>query len=82
MTREEKMNKRREADKTYRYKANPFPKGTHEHYIEHLMRSFKKNTSHKTRISKLKSVMTKLDNRIAKEKEERVKRAKKLVNEG
>lgn len=41
-----------------------------------------KNTSHKTRISKLKSVMAKLDNRLAKEKEERVKMAKKLINEG
>ena len=81
MTREEKMNKRREAGKTYRYKANPFPKGTHEHYMERLMRSFKENTSHKPRISNLKSVMAKLDNRIAKEKEERVKRSKKLVNE-
>lgn len=81
MTREQKMNRRRELGKTYSYKPNPFSEGTKEYYHEQRDRA-RKNVSHKTRISKLKSVMAKLDNRLAKEKEERVKMAKKLINEG
>lgn len=79
MTREQKMNKRREAGKTYRYKANPFPEGTKEYYHEQEIRG-KKNTSHKTRISKWKSIIAKLDYRLAKEKEERVKKTKCKLN--
>ena len=81
MTREQKMNRRRELGKTYSYKPNPFSEGTKEYYHEQRDRA-RKNVSHKTRISKLKSVMAKLENRLTKEKEERVKGAKKLVNEG
>lgn len=75
MTRDQKMNRRRELGKTYSYKPNPFSEGTREYYEEQLTRPGK-NTSHKTRISKLKSVMAKLNNRLTKEKEERVKRMK------
>lgn len=75
MTREQKMNKRRELGKTYKYNANPFPEGTKEYYHEQAIRAGK-NTSHKTRISEWKSVMAKLNYRLAKEKEERVKKTK------
>ena len=41
MTREEKMNKRREAGKTYTYKPNPFKKGTWEYHMEARKRAEK-----------------------------------------
>ena len=81
MARDQKMNRRRELGKTYSYKPDPFSEGTREYYEEQLTRAGK-NTSHKTRISEWKSVMAKLNYRLAKEKEERVKMAKKLINEG
>ena len=75
MTREEKMNKRREAGKTYKYKPNPFPKGSDEYYEEQWDRSHK-NVSHKTPFARWTSIMAKLENQLeaerkaAKEKKE------------
>ena len=67
MTREEKMNKRREAGKTYKYKPNPFPKGSDEYYDEQWNRAHK-NVSHKTSVAKWTSIMAKLDNQLEAEK--------------
>ena len=81
MAREEKMNKRREAGKTYKYKSNPFPKGSDEYYDEQWYRSHK-NVSHKTPFARWISIMAKLENQLeaerkaAKEKRE-AKRNKK-----
>ena len=75
MTREEKMNKRREAGKTYKYKPNPFPKGSDEYYDEQWNRSHK-NVSHKTPFARWTSIMSKMENQLeaerkaAKEKKE------------
>lgn len=76
MTREEKMNKRREAGKTYKYKPNPFPKGSDEYREEQWNRTHK-NVSHKTPFAKWTSIMRKMENeleaqkRAAKEKKEK-----------
>lgn len=78
MTREEKMNKRREAGKTYSYKPNPFPKGTDEWRDEQYARA-NKNVSHKTSVARWTSIMTKLENQLTKEKLERSKRKKVKV---
>lgn len=80
MTREEKMNKRREAGKTYKYKPNPFPKGSDEYYDEQYDRAHK-NVSHKTPFARWTSIMAKLDNQLAKERMEKSKNKKgKVVN--
>ena len=82
MTREEKMNKRREAGKTYKYKPNPFPKGSDEYYDEQWNR-LHKNVSHKTPFARWTSIMAKLGNRLeterkaAKEKKENKNGGKK-----
>ena len=82
MTREEKMNKRREAGKTYKYKPNPFPKGSDEYYDEQWYRSHK-NVSHKTPFARWTSIMAKLENQLeaerkaAKEKKESKKGGKR-----
>ena len=82
MTREEKMNKRREAGKTYKYKPNPFPKDSDEYYEEQWDRSHK-NVSHKTSFARWTSIMAKLGNRLeterkaAKEKKENKNGGKK-----
>ena len=82
MTREEKMNKRREAGKTYTYKPNPFPKGSDEYYDEQWDRSHK-NVSHKTTFARWTSIMAKLENQLeaerkaAKEKKESKKGGKR-----
>lgn len=75
MTREEKMNKRREAGKTYKYKPNPFPKGSDEYYDEQYDRAYK-NVSRKTPFARWTSIMAKLDNQLAKEKMEKSKNKK------
>ena len=81
MTREEKMNKRREAGKTYTYKPNPFPKGSDEYRKEQWNRSHK-NVSHKTPFARWTSIMAKLENQLeaeiktAKEKKEAKKNKK------
>ncbi len=67
MTREQKMNKRKEEGKTFTYKPNPFREGTREYFEEQLKRS-QKNVSHKTYFSKIRSLEAKLDNMIFKEK--------------
>lgn len=67
MTREEKMNKRREAGKTYVYKPNPFPKDSDEYYEEQWYRA-RKNVSHKTPLARWTSIMAKLENRLYAEK--------------
>ena len=81
MTREEKMNKRREAGKTYKYKPNPFPKGSDEYYEEQWDRSHK-NVSHKTSVARWTSIMAKMETQLeaerkaAKEKKENKKSKK------
>lgn len=67
MTREEKMNKRKASGKTYTYRPNPFEEGTQEYYEEMYNRRHK-NRSHKTEVAQWDSIMTKLNNRVAKEK--------------
>lgn len=61
MTREEKMNKRREAGKGYTYQPNPYEKGTREYRREKNKRA-RKNVGHKTECQKLTSMFAKLDN--------------------
>ena len=81
MTREEKMNKRRETGKTYTYKPNPFPKGSDEYYDEQWDR-LHKNVSHKTSFARWTSIMAKMENQLeaerkaAKEKKENKKSKK------
>ena len=81
MTREEKMNKRRGAGKTYTYKPNLFPKGSDEYYDEQWDRSHK-NVSHKTPFARWTSIMAKMENQLeadrkaAKEKKENKKSKK------
>lgn len=75
MTREERMNKRREAGETYSYKPNPFSKGTDEWRDEQYARA-NKNVSHKTPTALWTSIMAKLENQLVKEKMERAKRKK------
>ena len=67
MTREEKMNKRREAGKTYTYKPNPFSKGSDEYREEQWNRAHK-NVSHKTPFAKWTSVMAKMENKLEAER--------------
>ena len=67
MTREEKMNNRREAGKTYKYKPNPFSKGSDEYREEQWNRAHK-NISHKTPVARWTSIMAKLDNQLEAEK--------------
>ena len=67
MTREEKMNKRREAGKTYTYKPNPFSKGSDEYREEQWNRAHK-NVSHKTPFAKWTSVMAKMENQLEAER--------------
>ncbi len=75
MKREEKMQKRREAGKTYSYKKNPCMEGSEE-YIEERKERDKKNKSNKLHYAKMTSVFAKLDNRIETEKEEKAKKAR------
>ena len=67
MIREEKMNKRREAGKTYKYKSNPFPEGSDEYRKEQWNRSHK-NVSHKTPFARWTSIMAKLENQLESER--------------
>ena len=76
MTREEKMNKRREAGKTYTYKPNPFSKGSDEYREEQWNRAHK-NVSHKTPFAKWTSVMAKMENQLEVER-----KAVKVKKEG
>lgn len=80
MTREEKMNKRREAGKTYKYKPNPFPKGSDEYYEEQWNREYK-NVSRKTSFARWTSIMAKMENELETQKravkEKKEKKGKK-----
>ena len=78
--RMEKFAKRREEGKTYQYTPIPYKEGTKE-YIEEKRNRASKNVSHSTPTSIYDSVMRKLDNRLAKEREalkvEEIKKNKK-----
>jgi hypothetical protein len=75
MKREEKMQKRREAGKTYSYKKNPYTEGTKE-YRDECKKRDEKNKSNKLHYANMTSVFAKLDNRIETEKEEKAKKAR------
>lgn len=76
MTREEKMQKRREASKVYTYKKNPYEKGTKEWVKEELARA-EKRKSKKPHYAKMASVFAKLDNELAKAELAAKKKSKK-----
>jgi len=80
MTREEKLNKRREAGKTYKYKPNPYEKGTGEYFREKNFRARK--TTNRLPFAKWTSIMAKLENQLNKERTERAEksRSKKAGN--
>ena len=72
MTREEKMNKRREANGgvcKYTYKPNPFPKDSKDYWKEVNARA-KKNKNHKLPLAYLTSFFAKVDNELAKKKQD------------
>lgn len=66
MTREQKMQKRREAGKCYTYKPISYPVDSKEYKHERLKRA-SKNISHKLPTANLRSVMAKLENELANE---------------
>lgn len=67
MTREERMQKRRDAGKVYTYKKNPYEKGTKEWVKEECARA-EKRKSKKPHYAKMTSVFAKLDNELAAKK--------------
>lgn len=75
MTREQKMNNRKAAGKTYAYEPIPYAKGSSE-YREEKRNRKRKNVSHKTPLQKWTSIMKKLDNQILEEKMKRAKTKK------
>lgn len=79
MTREEKMNKRREQGKTYQYQPNPYPKGSKEYERERRARAEKvKNSGNKSHYAKMRSLDAKLDNYLREqEKRRKVERESK-----
>lgn len=81
MTREERMAKRREAGKTYKYQPNPYKKGSREWVDEEFARA-EKRKSHKFPYAKWTSTMKKLENELLKEKLEKSKKsyAKKALS--
>lgn len=81
MKREEKMQKRREAGKTYSYKKNPYAKETMD-YVWECEKRAEKNKSKKLHYSKLISIFAKLDNRIEAEKEEKAKKIREKKSKG
>lgn len=76
MTREERMQKRRDAGKVYTYKKNPYEKGTKEWVKEELARA-EKRKSNKPHYAKMASVFAKLDNELAKAELAAKKKSKK-----
>ena len=64
-----KFAKRREDGKAYEYKPNPYKKGTKEYARERRERAAK-NKPKKTEFERMKSIFTKLDNEISKQKKE------------
>ena len=69
MTREERMNRRREAGKGYTYKPNPYPRNIRA----------SKNVSHKLPTAKMTSIMAKLKNFLTEE-EAKIKKRHDLKN--
>lgn len=67
MNREERMNKRREAGKTYSYRKNPYEEGTKE-YGKECMKRAEKTKSKKLPFAQMRSVFVKLDNKLEEEK--------------
>lgn len=76
MTREERMQKRRDAGKVYTYKKNPCEKGTKEWVKEECARA-EKRKSKKPHYAKITSVFAKLDNALAKAELAAKKKSKK-----
>lgn len=66
--------KRREEGKTYEYKPNPYPKDTNAYYEEKQYRA-EKNIKHQIPLQKFTSIMAKLNNQLAKVRDERSKKA-------
>lgn len=77
MTREQKMEKRKLAGKSYAYSPNPYIKGTKE-YDREVRERAAKNVSRKTPTARWTSLMAKLDNQLEKEKMEKTKANKKM----
>ena len=72
MTREERMNRRRESNGgvcKYTYKPNPFPKDSKDYWKEANARA-KKNNNHKLPLAFLTSFFTKIDNELTKKKQD------------
>lgn len=63
--RQLKFIRRAESGKKYIFEPNPFGKGTKEYRHEMADRAAK-NTGRKTPIAKMRSIMAKLDNQLAK----------------
>lgn len=66
--RQLKFAKKREEGKAYEYVANPHKKGTYAYVVEQNERAAK-NTGEKLPTAKLTSIFAKLDNQLAKQKE-------------
>lgn len=77
MTREERMNKRRETGKTHIYKPISYEKGTNEYNAERRVRA-EKNVNHRLPCAYLRSVFAKLENQLVKEELEHKKLEKKF----
>ena len=77
--RQAKFAKKREEGNAYEYKPIPYAKGTVEYAHEKLARA-DKTVSKKTPVARLTSLMSKLDNQLAKEKMERKERKEKFGN--
>lgn len=80
MTRDEKMQKRREAGKVYTYKKNPYEKGTKAWLEEENARAEKRKSS-KLHHAKITSVFAKLNYRLEKKKEMLAKKKQKKSKE-
>lgn len=76
MTREEKMQKRRDAGKVYTYKKNPYEKGTKE-WVKEELAIAEKRKSKKPHYAKMTSIFAKLDNELAKAELAAKKKSKK-----
>ena len=63
-----KFAKRREEGKAYEYKPIPYEKDTPEYNKEAKLRKSKTEEYHKTEFQRWKSIFTKLDNEIEREK--------------
>lgn len=73
MSRETRMAARREAGKTYKYKANPYPKDSEE-YIKEANERASKNANHRLPAARWTSIMKKVDNELLKKSVEESKK--------